>query len=78
MDTRATDHVHTNAGILDSHSNNHYPRSIYVGNGSTIPVVTSGHSTFPISNIYRPLHLQNVLITPNIIKNLIFVRKFTA
>ena len=63
---------------LNSISNKHYPRSIYVGNGSTIPVVTSGNSTFSIPNMYHPLHLQNVLITPNIIKNLISVRKFTT
>ncbi|KAI3524088.1 hypothetical protein L1887_02737 [Cichorium endivia] len=78
MDTGATDHVHSNSDILDSLCNNYFPRSIYVGNGSAIPVVTSGHSTLPISNIYRPLHLQNVLITPNIIKNLIYVRKCTT
>ena len=79
MDTGATDHVHTNRGILNSVSNNHYsPRAIYVGNGSAILVVTSGHSIFPVLNIYRTLHLQNVLITPNIIKNLIFVRNFTT
>ncbi|GJS75864.1 ribonuclease H-like domain-containing protein [Tanacetum coccineum] len=27
---------------------------------------------------YRPLHLKNVLVTPNIIKNLVSVRKFTT
>jgi len=37
----------------------------------------TGHSKFPIQNFHRPLHLNNVLITLNIIKNLIYVRKFT-
>lgn len=78
MDIGATNHFHANACILKFVSNNHYPRSIYISNGSAIPIVTSGHSTFPIPNIYRTLHLQNVLITPNIIKSLIFVRKFTT
>lgn len=58
MDTGATDHVHTHSGILNSFSNNHYPSSIYVDNGPVIPVMTSGHSIFLISNIYRPLHLK--------------------
>lgn len=79
MDTRATDHVHSNIGIFKSVSNNrHYHQSIYVGNGSAILVVTSGHTTFPIPNTYHTLHLPNVLITPNIVKNMIYVRKFTT
>ena len=69
MNTGATNHAHTNTGILNYVSNNHYsPHSIYVSNGSAIPVVTSGYSLFPVLNIYRTLRLQNVLITPNIIK----------
>ncbi|KAJ9560829.1 hypothetical protein OSB04_005989 [Centaurea solstitialis] len=77
MDTRATDHVHTNAGILNSILDKHDTRSILVGNGSHMPVVTTGHSPFPLQNPYRPLHLRNILISPAIIKNLIFVRQFT-
>lgn len=36
MDTRATNHVHANEGILDFVSNNHVSRSILVGNGSHV------------------------------------------
>ncbi|GJZ42787.1 ribonuclease H-like domain-containing protein [Tanacetum coccineum] len=39
------------------------------------PVTNTGHSILPTH--HRPLHLHNVLITPNIIKNLICVRQFT-
>ncbi|GKC23125.1 putative ribonuclease H-like domain-containing protein [Tanacetum coccineum] len=39
-----------------------------------MPVTHSGHVQIP--NPYRPLHLRNVLVTPNIIKNLVSVRKF--
>ncbi|GJZ82659.1 putative RNA-directed DNA polymerase [Tanacetum coccineum] len=41
----------------------------------SIPVTNTGHSIIP--SHHRPLHLHNVLVTPNIIKNLIFVRQFT-
>lgn len=79
MDTGATDHVYTDAYILKTICNNAYtPRAIFVGNGSAIPVTTSGHTTLPFQNPYRPLHLKNVLITSAIIKNLIYVRKFTT
>ncbi|KAJ9548922.1 hypothetical protein OSB04_021465 [Centaurea solstitialis] len=77
MDTGATDHVHENAGILNSVLDKHDTRSILVGDGSQIPVVTTGHASFPLNNPYRPLHLHNILISPTIIKNLISVRQFT-
>ncbi|GJV81134.1 ribonuclease H-like domain-containing protein [Tanacetum coccineum] len=40
-----------------------YP-SVLVGDGKSIPVTNTGHSTLPTP--YRPLHLNNVLVTPNI------------
>nr|GEW82834.1 putative reverse transcriptase domain-containing protein [Tanacetum cinerariifolium] len=50
-----------------------YP-SVSVGDSYSIPVTNSGHSILPTP--YRPLHLHNVLITPNIVKNFIFIRQF--
>ncbi|GJZ00830.1 hypothetical protein Tco_0518259 [Tanacetum coccineum] len=38
----------------------------------TIPVTNTGHSILPTPT--KSLHLNNVLITPHIVKNLIFVR----
>ena len=75
MDTGASSHFHSDSGILKSVTNTSRPHSILVGDGSAIPVVSAGHIEIP--NPYRPLHLYNVLITPNIIKNLIFVCQFT-
>ncbi|GJT55897.1 ribonuclease H-like domain-containing protein [Tanacetum coccineum] len=75
MDTGATSHLASDAGKLTSISNNSIISSIFVGNGNSIPVTTSGHSMLPTLN--RPLHLHNVLVTPQIIKNLISVRQFT-
>lgn len=46
-----------------------------VGNGSRIPISSSGSAHLTSSS--RPLSLQNVLVAPNIIKNLISVRRFT-
>jgi len=48
------------------------PSSIVIGNGSLIPVTATG-STELASN----LRLNNVLVSPQIIKNLISVRQFT-
>ncbi|GJR86581.1 ribonuclease H-like domain-containing protein [Tanacetum coccineum] len=45
-----------------------------IGDRRFIPVTNSGHSV--LSTSFRPLCLNNVLITPNIVKNLISVRQF--
>lgn len=74
MDTGATSHLASDEGKLNSIFNKSNVSSVTVGNGSTIPVITTGHSILP--NPYRPLHLHNILVTPQIIKNLIAVRKF--
>ncbi|GJR29052.1 ribonuclease H-like domain-containing protein [Tanacetum coccineum] len=50
-----------------------YP-SIFVGDGHSIPVTNTGHNILP--TLSRPLHLNNVLITPHNVKNLIYVRQF--
>ncbi|GJV69985.1 ribonuclease H-like domain-containing protein, partial [Tanacetum coccineum] len=49
--------------------------SIHVGDGKSIPVTNTDHSIIP--SYHRPLHLHNVLVAPNIIKNPISVRQFT-
>jgi len=48
------------------------PSSIVVGNGSIMPVTTTGSTELPSS-----LRLNNVLVSPQLIKNLISVRQFT-
>jgi hypothetical protein len=52
------------------------PSSIVVGNGALLPVTATGSHTF-----YLPHHnlvLNDVLVSPNIIKNLISIRHFTT
>ncbi|GJR28470.1 ribonuclease H-like domain-containing protein [Tanacetum coccineum] len=76
MDTGATSHLSSHTGNLQTSFLNRNFHSVIVGNGSSIPVTHSGHVQIP--NPYRLLHLRNVLVTPNIIKNLVSVRKFTT
>lgn len=78
MDTRATSHLRVDSGILKSISyNNVFPSSILVGDGSSIPVIKIGDTTLLLPNPYHTLLLKNILVSPQIIKNLIYVRHFT-
>jgi hypothetical protein len=49
------------------------PSHIIVGNESSLPVISIGDTALP-----DPFYLNNVLVTPNIIQNLLFVRRFTT
>ncbi|GJS83251.1 hypothetical protein Tco_0749792, partial [Tanacetum coccineum] len=49
---------------------------VSVGDGYSIPITNSGHSILPTP--HRPLHLNSVLSTPNIVKNLIYVCQFVC
>lgn len=75
MDTGATSHMTANPGTLTSYFNLSKPNGILVGNGSMIPIRGYGNTSLTKTN--PPLHLKNVLHAPNLIKNLISVRKFT-
>ncbi|GJU84109.1 DNA helicase, partial [Tanacetum coccineum] len=75
MDTGASSHLAENTGMLTSFSNPSLYKSVFVGNGQPIPVTHTSHSL--LHTPHKPLHLHHVLVTPNIIKNLIYVRQFT-
>ncbi|GJT33270.1 ribonuclease H-like domain-containing protein [Tanacetum coccineum] len=75
MDTGASSYLAENTGMLTSFSNPSLYKSVFVGNGQPIPVTHTGHSH--LHTPHKPLHLHHVLVTPNIIKNLISVRQFT-
>jgi hypothetical protein len=49
------------------------PSSIIVGNGSSLPVTSVGNMA-----LHGPFYLNNVLVTPDIIQNLLSVRRFTT
>jgi hypothetical protein len=48
---------------------------VVVGAGSSLPITHVGDSSFPTASF--PIHLRNVAITPDLIKNLISVRSLT-
>jgi histone deacetylase 1/2 len=50
-----------------------FPSPIIVGSNVTLPVVGTWYSTLP-----GPFHLNNVLLAPDIIKNLLSIRQFST
>ncbi|GJV60759.1 ribonuclease H-like domain-containing protein [Tanacetum coccineum] len=75
MDTGASSHLNNSVTSLSDVLNMCIYPSVSVGDGYTIPVTNYGHRILPTS--HRPLQLNNVLITLNIVKSLISVRQFT-
>jgi hypothetical protein len=73
MDSGATAHMASTSGILTycHPPSSSTPSSIIVGNGTSLPVVSTG------STLMGPIHLNNVLVSPSIIKNLVSVCQFT-
>ena len=64
----------SNAGIITIPSpHTSSPSHIVVGNGNLLPVTSSSVTNFP-----HNLHLNNVLVSPSLIKNLILVCQFTS
>ncbi|KAJ9566586.1 LOW QUALITY PROTEIN: hypothetical protein OSB04_002552 [Centaurea solstitialis] len=74
MDSGATRHMTFNQGTMHSLTpcNSNF---IQVGNGAMVPARYIGHCTLPYSSY--PLHLNNVLVSDTLIKNLISIRRFT-
>jgi hypothetical protein len=74
LDTGATSHMSSSAGILLSRLP---PPSfgITVGNGTTIPITCRGTST--LSSPTSTYRLNNVLVAPALVRNLLYVRQFT-
>nr|GEV09944.1 ribonuclease H-like domain-containing protein [Tanacetum cinerariifolium] len=75
MDTCATSHLNYNARNLSTLLNKRLFSSIHVGDSNSVLITNTGHSIIP--SYHLPIHLHNVLVTPNIIKNLIYVHQFT-
>jgi hypothetical protein len=70
FDSGASSHIASNPGMVTS-SPSLFPSS--VGNGASLPVIGTGYSILP-----GPFRLNNVLIAPDIIKNLLSIRQFTT
>ncbi|GJT56319.1 ribonuclease H-like domain-containing protein [Tanacetum coccineum] len=74
IDLGATTHLNSSINSLSEVFPNCMYSSVSVGDGHNIPVTNAGHSVLPTN--YGSLRLNNVLITPHIVKNLISVRQF--
>ncbi|GJX61913.1 ribonuclease H-like domain-containing protein [Tanacetum coccineum] len=74
MDTGASSHLNNSVNSLSETFNTCMYPFISVGDGHSIPVTNTGHSILPTS--LKSLHLNNVLITLHIVKNLIYVHQF--
>nr|GEV80081.1 ribonuclease H-like domain-containing protein [Tanacetum cinerariifolium] len=71
MDRDASSHLNISVTNLNDIFNTCMCTSILVGDGYSIHVTNTGHSI--LSTPTKFLHLHNVLITPHIVKNLIYV-----
>jgi hypothetical protein len=75
IDSVTSNHTTSDAGNLTSvhPPTSTDPSSIIIGNRSALPVTSVGDSTLP-----GPFYLNNVLITSDIIQNLLSARHFTT
>jgi hypothetical protein len=65
MDTVASSHFTSDPGMLTSVSPPSVSSPVVVlGNGSSLPITSTGHARFPLSPSSRPLYLRNVLLLP--------------
>jgi hypothetical protein len=62
-----------NLSSLSPHRHTH----VTVGDGSSIPVTQPRHASLSTPNSSRSLTLCDVLVTPHIVNNLIYMRQFT-
>nr|GEV32508.1 putative reverse transcriptase domain-containing protein [Tanacetum cinerariifolium] len=74
FDTGASSHLNNSVNSFSEIFNTCMYPSVSVGDGHSIPVTNTSHSILPTPT--RSPHLNNVLITPYIVKNLLYVRQF--
>ncbi|KAK1616945.1 hypothetical protein QYE76_022462 [Lolium multiflorum] len=70
FDSGASAHMGSGFGITSFPLSHNSPSQIVVGDGSTLPITGIGSLVFPTS--HRSLSLHNILISPALIKNLVF------
>jgi hypothetical protein len=73
IDSGSSSHITAHPGMVTASPSSSFPSSIVVGNGATLPVIGTGYSILP-----GPFRLDNVLVAPDIIRNLLSIRKFTT
>jgi len=75
FDTDASSHMSQGSGNMSSLTPNSSSTKIIVGNGTSLPITHTGSSSIKTSS--TPLTLNNVLISPSLIKILVSVRTLT-
>lgn len=75
MDTGSTSHLTNDTGKFSNFVRLRKPLFILVGNGRQIPIFGLGNIHIP--NSHPSLKLNNIYHVPQIIKNLVSIRKFT-
>lgn len=70
-DSGASSHMASSDGILHSSQDPSHPTTVTVGNGSSVPVTRVGRTSL------HSFKLDNVLVVPSIVTNLLSVRRFT-
>jgi hypothetical protein len=75
IDSGASSHMSGNSHSLQSITPYPYSSSITVGNGAHLPITQTASSYIP--TCYNSLLLHNILLSPNLVENLISVRKLT-
>jgi hypothetical protein len=76
FDTGATSHMSSSPGKFLPSTIRPSSSIITVGNGAQLPVTHQAQTFIPTST--TPLHLNDVLVSPSLIKNLIYVRRLTC
>jgi transposase InsO family protein len=76
MDTGASSHRSSNPGTFSSATPLSNSPPIIVGNGAMLPVTHRASTSIPTSN--NPIALQDILVSPSLVKNLVSVRALTC
>jgi hypothetical protein len=73
-DSDVTHHTTPSVGNISTPRpfNSSNPSSIIVGNGSSLPVTSVGDSV-----LLEPFYLNNILLAPDMVQSLLYVRRFT-
>lgn len=71
MDYGATHHLTSDASSIDQLVPYNGPDKVTVDKGSSLSILNHSHNTFTVNS--HNLHLSNILHTPNVSNNLLFV-----
>ncbi|PPD80918.1 hypothetical protein GOBAR_DD22152 [Gossypium barbadense] len=75
LDSGAIHHLTHSATSLGENSSHNGPGMVYVGNGSSLPIICFGQSS--LLTKARPFYMKSILYTPSVTKNLLSISKFT-